>query len=71
MEAKRFKCKRDTFLFPYIDQGLVHGLPVTWNPDDEKFHVHATGIEDGTQVLGRFTSWNNTVAFAQRKGRPA
>ena len=60
-------CKRDFQQFPLVDQGLVHGLPATWNPDDGKFYIHATGTEDGTNVLGRFKHWPNAVAFAKRK----
>lgn len=62
-----YKVKRDILGFPQIEQGLVHGLPVTWNPDDDKFYVHKIGIEDGTNVLGKFHQWPNAVYFAKRK----
>lgn len=65
----RFTCKRDRQNFPDVDQGTVHGLPVTWNPDDSKFYVHKAGTTDGTNVLGMFKSWTNAVQFARRKGR--
>jgi hypothetical protein len=51
---------------PAIDQGLVHGLPCTFNPDDGRFYVHAPGTTDGTNVLGTFKDWRNAVQFARR-----
>ena len=32
---------------PAIDQHIVNSWPITWNPDDEKFHV---ARKDGTSV---------------------
>lgn len=54
---------------PYVDQGHVHGLPVSWNPDDDRFYVHKIGTTDGTNVLGTFSSWRNAVQFARRKAQ--
>lgn len=62
-----FDCWRDRHAFPTIDQGVVHGLPATWNPDDGRFYIHAAGTTDGTNVLGRFKHWRNAVYFAKLK----
>ena len=68
--TEAFCCQRDRFLCPLIDQGVVHGFPATWNPDDGKFYLHAVGTIDGTNVLGRFKRWGNFTAFAKRKAAP-
>lgn len=66
MIASRFRCKwlGDE---PAVDQGLVHGLPATWNPDDSRFYLHKIGNTDGASVLGTFKNWGNAVHFAKRK----
>ena len=46
---------------PAIDQGLRHGWPVSWNPDDGRYHV---AREDGTSVA-TFKDWRNTVQYAR------
>ena len=51
---------------PSIDQGLVHGLPVSFNPDINAFHVHAPGTTDGTNVLATAREWRNLVQRARR-----
>lgn len=54
---------------PLVDQGLVHGMPASWNPDDNRFYIHARGTVDGTNVLGTFSLWRNAVQFARRQDR--
>lgn len=51
---------------PAIDQGEVEGHPITWNPDVEKFHVHALGVTDGTEVLGTFARLANATHHARK-----
>jgi hypothetical protein len=62
-----FRCKFGANQEPLVDQGHVHGLPVSWNPDDDRFYVHKIGTTDGTNVLATFKSWRNAVQFARRK----
>ena len=62
-----YEVKRDADNYPLVDQGAVHGLPTTWNPDNARYYIHAAGTQDGTQVLGTFKHWRNAVAFAKRK----
>jgi len=65
--ATTFRCKFGSNCEPLVDQGHVHGLPVSWNPDDDRFYVHKIGTTDGTNVLAIFKSWHNAVQFARRK----
>lgn len=58
----KYTCKRNADGEPLIEQGLVHGKRVTWNPDDALFYVHAPRNE----TLGRFKEWRNTVQYARR-----
>jgi hypothetical protein len=51
---------------PLVDQGHVHGLPASWNPDDNRFYIHKIGTTDGTNVLGTFSLWRNAVQYARR-----
>lgn len=66
MATNRFPCKRGANGEPLVDQGHVHGLPVSWNPDDDRFYVHKIGTTDGTNVLGTFSAWRNAVQYARR-----
>lgn len=52
---------------PEVEQGVVHGHPCTFNPDDELFYVHAPETTDGSNVLGRFKDWANAVQFARQR----
>lgn len=49
-----------------VDQAIVNGKPLTWNPDDSRFYVHAQGTLDGTAVLGTFKEFRNAVQYAKR-----
>lgn len=51
---------------PAIKQGIVAGHPISWNPDDARFYVHATGVMDGTEVLGTFVELRNANQFARK-----
>lgn len=53
-----------------VEQPEVFGFPVTYNPDDERFYLHAVGALDGSRVLGTFAgprAWANLIQFAKRK----
>jgi hypothetical protein len=53
---------------PEVDQGIVNGWHLSWNPDDGRFYV---GDEDGVGVA-TFKQWNNAVYYARthkRKGQ--
>ena len=52
---------------PMVEQGLVHGSPATFNPDDNRFYIHAPGTMDGTNVLATFADWRNAVQYARRR----
>ena len=48
---------------PCIDQGIIHGRLITWNPDDGRFHVLST---DGSGVsAATFKDFRNTVQYAR------
>lgn len=66
--GRHYRLTRDRNGDPVVDQGLIHDYPITFNPDDELFYVHAPDTTDGTNVLGRFKDWRNAVQFARRKG---
>ncbi len=59
--------KRDASGEPLVDQGLVHGFPCTYNPDDFMFYIHRPGTTDGTAVRARFADWRNAVQYARRQ----
>ena len=50
-----------------VNQGIVHGHPASYNPDDGKFYIHEPGSTDGTGVLATFKDWRNAVQFARRR----
>lgn len=60
-------CRWDADGQPEVDQGLVYGNSVTWNPDDGLFYVHSG--RDELKVLGRFADWRNAVQFAKKKAK--
>ena len=50
----------------------VHGLHVTWNPDDNRFYVHGgsdTNVINDMAVLGTFKDWRNVVTYCRRKSQ--
>lgn len=49
-----------------VDQAVINGKPLTWNPDDGRFYVHAPETVNGTNVLGTFKEFRNAVYFARR-----
>jgi hypothetical protein len=51
---------------PAVDQGVVDGFPVTFNPDTGQFYVHAQGTRDGTNILSAGRDWRNIVQSAHR-----
>jgi hypothetical protein len=53
---------------PEVDQGIVNGWYLSWNPDDGRFYV---GDEYGI-ATATFKEWKNAVRYArthQRKVR--
>ena len=53
---------------PEVDQGIVNGWHLSWNPDNERFYF---GDENGVGVA-TFKEWHNAVYYArthQRKAR--
>ena len=63
-----YRMKRGPDGEPAVDQGLVHGLPCTYNPDDGRFYLHAPGTSDGTNALTAYSDWRNLVQGARRLG---
>ena len=47
---------------PEIDQGILNGCDLSWNPDDNKFYVTVSG-----ETLGVFQNWHNAVYFARKQ----
>ena len=45
---------------PAVDQGMIHGLRVTWNPDDGRFYV------EGPDGVHTFDLWRNAVQYCRR-----
>ena len=71
MNPTRYSVKRMPCGEPDIDQGLVHGFPVTFNPDDQRFYLHAPGTTDGTNVLSTKREFRNIVQEARRRAGAA
>lgn len=44
-----------------IDQGIVHGWRVSWNPDDVRYYIERT---DGT-TKASFARWANAVYYCK------
>ena len=63
----RYRLKRHPGNEICVDQGIVHGHPASYNPDDDRFYIHEPGVTDGTGVLGTFRDWRNAVQFARRR----
>jgi len=66
MRSIAYYMRRDGNGEPAVDQSIVHGFPVTFNPDDGQFYVHARGTDDGTNVLVTRRDWRNIVQCARR-----
>lgn len=69
MRAASHPVRRNARGEPTVDQGTVHGFPVTYNPDTNRYCVHAIGATDGTGVLKDFSDLRNAVQFARRLAR--
>lgn len=52
---------------PVVDQQVLYGWTITWNPDDEMFHAERG---DGTSAA-RFRSLRNMVQYARTHRRDA
>ncbi len=48
---------------PEVEQGKHHGFILSWNPDDNRYYVHAPD-EDKT-VCATFKRWTNAVRWAK------
>jgi len=66
MRGIPYSMKQEQSGGPAVHQGLVHGLPVTYNPDDDRFYIHEPGTTDGTNVMARVRDWKNAVQTARR-----
>lgn len=44
-----------------VDQGLVHGWSISYNPDDDRFYVER---KDGI-AAATFKRWSNAVSWAK------
>ena len=44
-----------------VDQGIVHGWQVSWNPDDDRFYVERA---DGT-AAATFKAFRNAVQYCR------
>lgn len=73
MSAHVYYLKRLPTGEPEVDQGTVHGFPVSYNPDDEKFYILQPDVAElnDAEVLGRFKGWRNAVQFARTLRRKA
>lgn len=56
--------KRTSSGEPEIVQGIIYGLFVTWNPDDDRYY--ACKADDETIVHGIFKDWRNLIQFCYR-----
>lgn len=63
----RYTCQRERKGEPCVDQGMVYGNHVTWNPDDGLFYVHVG--QDELTTRGRFAEWRNAVQYARKHKR--
>lgn len=52
---------------PNVDQGILNGWHLSWNPDDGRFYV---GDEGGIGVA-TFKRWTNAVYYAKRHNKGA
>jgi len=66
MRSIAYHMRRDGNGEPAVDQGPVHGFPVTFNPDTGQFYVHTQGTCDGTNILAARRDWRNIVQCAHR-----
>lgn len=46
---------------PAVDQGVLNGKILSWNPDDGRFYVN-----NGDEVLATFKDWRNAVYYAKK-----
>ena len=63
-----------------VDQGVHHGLAISWNPDDDRFYVEAPEEEAGCRGIALATfaaagaggpekGLQNAIQFARRKAQ--
>ena len=60
------RVRKDANGVPCVDQGEIHGFPVTYNPDDDRFYIHEPGTTDGTNVIVARQDWRNIVQCARK-----
>lgn len=65
MSHARFPCKLDSVGVPVVNQGDVHGWAVSWNPDDNRFYVHAPDEDSTTRAV--FKDWRNVIQYCRTR----
>jgi hypothetical protein len=45
---------------PFVDQGILNGWQMSWNPDDNRFYV-----ANCREVVATFARWSNAVYYAR------
>jgi hypothetical protein len=52
-----------------VDQGEIHGWPVSFNPDDDRFYVHEKNQDADTRAT--FKDYRNAVQYCRTHGEAA
>ena len=54
---------------PQINQGTVHGFPVSWNPDTDRFYLHDKDKDEIVlnTFVGTMTGFRNLVQSARMR----
>ena len=51
---------------PMIDQGIINGWNMSWNPDDNRYYVARTVRGDELEFVASYNAWRNAVQYARK-----
>ncbi len=50
---------------PMIDQGIINGWNMSWNPDDNRYYVARIVRGDELEFVANYNAWRNAVQYAR------
>ena len=60
-KAPQHRRRRDARGEPLVDQGILNGFSLSWNPDDDRYY-----IQRGEDTVAAFRHWRNATTYARR-----
>lgn len=52
---------------PSVFQTVINGFELSWNPDDNRFHITKQGEKISVATFNRNSGWKNAVNYAKTR----